>query len=74
MDIIPFSIRKRMSVIIKDSSKKDQIKIFTKGADSCIIEKMFDYDFMEELQINLNNFATKGLRTLVFSSRTLTHK
>lgn len=61
---IPFnSDRKRMSIIIK--SHDQPAIIYTKGADNVIAERSLDYHFENVV----NDFATAGLRTLVFASR-----
>ena len=68
--LLPFnSDRKRMSIVIRqidsDGLPTDDIMIFTKGADNIMSEKMSDF---KEQDI-VNEFASKGLRTLVFAMK-----
>ncbi|XP_025986710.2 probable phospholipid-transporting ATPase IA isoform X10 [Solenopsis invicta] len=79
LNVIEFtSARKRMSVIVKTPEGK--IKIFCKGADSVIYERLMSAsletsdldsehvdDFRETTLEHLENFATDGLRTLCFA-------
>lgn len=67
--MIPFSSRKRMSVIVRDTCKDNEYIVYTKGADSNIYEKAHPYDYAAKFNENLNSFAKEGLRTLVFSKR-----
>ena len=62
--LIPFtSDRKRMSIVVK---KSDQPAIiYTKGADNIMADRTNNF----ECQDTVNEFASEGLRTLVFSSR-----
>ncbi|XP_071642117.1 probable phospholipid-transporting ATPase IA isoform X6 [Temnothorax longispinosus] len=80
LNVIEFtSARKRMSVIVKTPEGK--IKIFCKGADSAIYERLMSAsletsdldlehadDFRETTLEHLEAFATDGLRTLCFAS------
>ncbi|XP_071561115.1 probable phospholipid-transporting ATPase IA isoform X5 [Temnothorax nylanderi] len=80
LNVIEFtSARKRMSVIVKTPEGK--IKIFCKGADSAIYERLMlasletsdldlepADDFRETTLEQLEAFATDGLRTLCFAS------
>lgn len=43
--MIPFSSRRRMSVIVKSICDNDEILLFTKGADSAIFEKSVPYKY-----------------------------
>ncbi|KAL0115360.1 hypothetical protein PUN28_010712 [Cardiocondyla obscurior] len=80
LNVIEFtSARKRMSVIVKTPDGK--IKIFCKGADSVIYERLITAsletsdldsehtdDFRETTLEHLETFATDGLRTLCFAT------
>lgn len=48
--------------------------MYTKGADSAIFEKSLWYTQSTTFSLNLDNLAKEGLRTLVFSRRTLSPK
>ncbi len=64
------SDRKRMSVIIR--TPKDEIKLYCKGADSVIMERLEANDQNAQLTSeHLETFATDGLRTLCVAYRTL---
>lgn len=69
IDILPFSNRKRMSVIVKNIGYQKEILVLTKGADSCIFDKAQPYEYGKILNDHLNEFAKEGLRTLVFAKR-----
>ncbi|XP_066252376.1 probable phospholipid-transporting ATPase IA isoform X2 [Euwallacea similis] len=60
------SARKRMSVIVKDPNGK--IKLFCKGADTVIYERLDNNassrEYKDLLLQHLESFATEGLRTL----------
>lgn len=58
------SARKRMSVIVKDPAGK--IKLFCKGADTVIYERLdgTGRDHSDIILQHLEHFATEGLRTL----------
>lgn len=65
LNVIEFtSSRKRMSVIVKDPRGK--IKLYCKGADTVIYERLeaTNEEKKENLLIQLEQFATEGLRTL----------
>lgn len=65
LTVIDFtSARKRMSVIVKDPQGK--IKLYCKGADSIIYERLDDSgaENKDLLSQHLANFANEGLRTL----------
>lgn len=80
LNVIEFtSVRKRMSVIVKTPEGK--IKIFCKGADSVIYERLMSTsletsdldlehadDFRETTLEHLEAFASDGLRTLCFAA------
>lgn len=62
------STRKRMSLVLKDSEGK--IKLYCKGADSVILERLAANDRFEEATLNhLEEFASEGLRTLCYAMR-----
>ena len=58
-----------MSVIVKAICEKDEILIFTKGADSAMFEKSIPYKYQISFQANIDEYAIEGLRTLVFGYR-----
>ncbi|XP_018331633.1 probable phospholipid-transporting ATPase IA isoform X4 [Agrilus planipennis] len=65
LNVIEFtSTRKRMSVIVRDPNNK--IKLYCKGADSIIFERLAESEqqYSEQLLQHLENFACEGLRTL----------
>ncbi|KAI8974999.1 hypothetical protein BDB01DRAFT_805666 [Pilobolus umbonatus] len=62
------STRKRMSVILRDS--EGNIKLYCKGADTVILERLRQQDpFIEPTLHHLEEFASEGLRTLCYSVR-----
>ncbi|KAI9345739.1 hypothetical protein BD770DRAFT_370616 [Pilaira anomala] len=62
------STRKRMSLVLKDPEGK--IKLYCKGADSVILERLAANDRFEEATLNhLEEFASEGLRTLCYAMR-----
>lgn len=63
MEVLEFdSTRKRMSVIVRDPD--GDIKVFTKGADSVIFERLAADQDPEATSQHLHDFAVEGLRTL----------
>ena len=67
--IFPFdSSRKRMSMIIKNSNTK-KILVISKGADSVMIPRLEKIKSSMNLNKHLNNFAVKGLRTLIMAQK-----
>lgn len=63
LNVLEFSSnRKRMSVVVRTQS--GQIKLFCKGADSVIFERLKDKRNTETTLGHLESFATEGLRTL----------
>ena len=68
--MIPFkSERKRSTIIVRDL-QNDLIKIYIKGSDSKIIEKINNYSKETILDItkeHIDNFARRGLRTLSYA-------
>ena len=70
---IPFnSYRKRMSTVFKNS-KNNEIKIFTKGADSTMLS-LIEESKAELAKSDLLSFAKEGFRTLVFASQTIPYQ
>ena len=68
--LLPFdSDRKRMTLAVREEGK-DEILVYTKGADNIIYERSVEPKFQDEVNV----FALAGLRTLVFSVRTLDSK
>ena len=75
LNTIPFSSdRKRESVIVKE---KDMIKLYIKGADSIIIERLSEntnQDILEKCIQEVNFFSSKGYRTLLVGMKILSQK
>jgi len=73
LNVFEFSSdRKRMSVIVRDEN--NQIRLYTKGADSIIYERLAQSTSLrlkESTSFSLKCFGDEGLRTLVYSSRVL---
>lgn len=68
------SERKRMSVIVRDQS--GQTTLFVKGADNVLVPRLrdagaADHAQIEQLQLDLQQYGSQGLRTLVLASRAL---
>ncbi|KAG2030331.1 calcium transporting ATPase [Suillus americanus] len=62
------STRKRMSTIVRTSS--GSIKLFCKGADTVILERLAKAQlYTEKTLIHLEDYATEGLRTLCIAYR-----
>ncbi|TFK23677.1 calcium transporting ATPase [Coprinopsis marcescibilis] len=62
------STRKRMSTIIRTPEGK--IKLYTKGADTVILERLSkNQQFTEKTMGHLEDYATEGLRTLCIAYR-----
>lgn len=63
LNVLEFdSFRKRMSVVVK--APDGRIKIYIKGADTVIYERLENTQFADATEQHLTNFASKGLRTL----------
>uniref|UniRef100_A0A4W5Q5A9 Phospholipid-transporting ATPase n=1 Tax=Hucho hucho TaxID=62062 RepID=A0A4W5Q5A9_9TELE len=61
-----YSNRKRMSVVVRTPDGK--LRLYCKGADNVIFERLTDASQYKELTIaHLEQFATEGLRTLCFA-------
>ncbi|GAB0091473.1 Phospholipid-transporting ATPase [Sergentomyia squamirostris] len=72
LNVLEFtSTRKRMSVIVR--TPKGEIKLFCKGADTVIYERLAqdDQPFREVTLRHLEDFATEGLRTLCCAVATI---
>ncbi|KAG0165536.1 hypothetical protein DFQ28_008659 [Apophysomyces sp. BC1034] len=66
------STRKRMSVVLKEPG--GTIKLYCKGADTVIFERLARQTrFAEPTLIHLEEFASKGLRTLCYAMREISH-
>ena len=69
------STRKRMSVVLRDM-QTNELVFLCKGADSIIKERL-DLDdrrnaaFMDYTQVNVDQFANEGLRTLLLAGKSL---
>ncbi|KAH9942242.1 phospholipid-translocating P-type ATPase [Epithele typhae] len=62
------STRKRMSTVVRCSDGK--IKLFCKGADTVILERLSEgQPFTEKTLIHLEDYATDGFRTLCIAYR-----
>jgi magnesium-transporting ATPase (P-type) len=68
------STRKRMSIILRDPDD-GLIKMYTKGADSIIKERLdksqIDRKMMDHLDTFLTKSSLKGLRTLLMAMRVI---
>ena len=62
------SDRKRMSILVRDPNDK-KLKLYIKGADSIIIERLKDKNLNSEIQKFLKVASTQGLRTLLMGMR-----
>lgn len=70
------SVRKRMSVIVRDPQSK-KIVLYTKGADSTVKELIhpgIDKQEIELTQQHIDNLSVKGLRTLMLGKKNLTEE
>ncbi|KAJ3613848.1 hypothetical protein NHX12_020093, partial [Muraenolepis orangiensis] len=67
LNVLEFtSTRKRMSVIVRTPS--GQIRLYCKGADSVIYERLSHSSKYRDVTLDhLNQFATEGLRTLCYA-------
>ncbi|XP_044154614.1 phospholipid-transporting ATPase IA isoform X1 [Bufo gargarizans] len=67
LNVLEFtSNRKRMSVIVRNSSGK--LRLYCKGADTVIYDRLADASKYKEITLkHLEQFATEGLRTLCFA-------
>ena len=74
LNVIEFtSTRKRMSIIVR--TEEGEIKLFCKGADSVILERLGEKDFQRlhygTTITHLEEFARSGLRTLCLGVATI---
>ncbi len=73
LEIIEFdSTRKRMSVVTEDPDGK--IRVYTKGADAVIFERLAPGQSSEITEQHLHDFAVEGLRTLCLAYADLDRK
>ncbi|KAK4336536.1 hypothetical protein RND71_044252 [Anisodus tanguticus] len=73
LNVIEFtSDRKRMSVIVR--CPDNTIKIYVKGADTVIYERLSDKSFTQENLDHLQQFASLGLRTLCLAYAKISEK
>ncbi|XP_065757867.1 phospholipid-transporting ATPase IB-like [Muntiacus reevesi] len=72
LNVLEFSSnRKRMSIIVR--TPEGQLRLYCKGADSVIYERLSENSlFVEETLVHLENFAKEGLRTLCVAYTDLT--
>ncbi|KAI8981510.1 hypothetical protein BDB01DRAFT_794396 [Pilobolus umbonatus] len=67
------STRKRMSIVLKGPDGK--IKLYCKGADSVILERLEkNTQYVKQTLDHLENYACDGLRTLCFAMRIISEK
>ncbi|TFK44439.1 calcium transporting ATPase [Crucibulum laeve] len=67
------STRKRMSTVVRGPDGK--IKIYTKGADTVILERLSkNQPFTEKTFAHLEDYATEGLRTLCVAYRDISEQ
>ena len=67
---VPFSSERQRSTIIVRDLKTNKIKLYIKGSDTKIFEKINNYSKENILEItkeHVNTFARRGLRTLCYS-------
>ena len=73
LEVIEFdSTRKRMSVVAEDPDGK--IRVYTKGADAVIFERLAPGQSSEITEQHLHDFAVEGLRTLCLAYADLDRK
>ncbi|PVU95623.1 hypothetical protein BB559_001942 [Furculomyces boomerangus] len=73
------SVRKRMSTVVKRPSPYNDIVMFTKGADTSMLDiwkpvdpnNIIDVEYRKAMFNQIDEFANCGLRTLVFGYRIL---
>jgi len=74
---IPFeSSRQRSSIVVRDL-KTNKIKIYIKGSDTKIFERLNEYSNENILEItkeHVNNFSRRGLRILCYAYRIIPEK
>nr|VZI45190.1 unnamed protein product [Spirometra erinaceieuropaei] len=77
LHVLPFdSTRKCMSIIVRHPAT-NEIVLYTKGADSVLMEKLApaqDNSLCEATKNHLTNYAHAGLRTLVLAKRVISER
>ena len=69
LNVLEFSSeRKRMSVIVKDA-RSGRIRIYIKGADDRVAERVRQGQDIARCKMHLDTFAESGLRTLLVAAR-----
>uniref|UniRef100_A0A672SME2 P-type phospholipid transporter n=1 Tax=Sinocyclocheilus grahami TaxID=75366 RepID=A0A672SME2_SINGR len=69
LDILTFdSTRRRMSIIVRHPHTKE-ITMYTKGADSAVMERLGNKQIAVKTQKDLDMYARNGLRTLCFAKK-----
>uniref|UniRef100_A0AAQ5Z6Z7 Phospholipid-transporting ATPase n=1 Tax=Amphiprion ocellaris TaxID=80972 RepID=A0AAQ5Z6Z7_AMPOC len=63
------NIRKRMSVIVRNP--EGRIRLYCKGADTVLLDRLHPFLFKKKNQTNPNLYAADGLRTLALAYRDL---
>ncbi|GAB0493325.1 hypothetical protein MMPV_004605 [Pyropia vietnamensis] len=64
------SDRKRSSVLVREPAVSDEVHLFTKGADSVMVDLLVDEKpVLTALQGEIDRYAAEGLRTLVYADR-----
>ena len=63
--------RKCMSVIVREKGGRERVMVYTKGADSTVMEKLANAEdsVVAVTQLQLNTYARLGLRTLCLARR-----
>lgn len=78
LEVFPFeSAKKRMGIIVErlgQPESKDELLFYVKGADIIMKEKVNNADDKLSIEENTLALASEGLRTLVFTSKTLSRK
>uniref|UniRef100_A0A8C9ZUI1 ATPase phospholipid transporting 10D n=1 Tax=Sander lucioperca TaxID=283035 RepID=A0A8C9ZUI1_SANLU len=73
LHILPFdSNRKKMSVVVRHPLT-GRVVVYTKGADSVIMDLEIYSHIREQTQIHLDGYAREGLRTLCIAKKLCTH-
>ena len=78
LDLFEFtSERKRESVIIRDTHDNNKIKLYTKGADNIISERLSentDKEILNKTQYYVDKYSSLGYRTLFISMKILSEE
>jgi phospholipid-transporting ATPase len=64
------SDRRRMSVVVREVGSS-KVRLLTKGADSVMFPLLDSKQDLTQMELNINDFAREGLRTLVVCQREL---